>query len=55
VALLGWVSGFQNLEPIPVSLFLLPVDLDVELSATSSAPCLLLDAEFSQFCFSREP
>jgi hypothetical protein len=32
---------FQMLQPGPVSLSLLPADLDIELSAPSSAPCLL--------------
>ena len=32
--------GFQILKSGPVSLFVLPVDPDVELSVTSPAPCL---------------
>jgi len=34
-----WALGFQKPKPVSVSLFLLPVDLYVELSI-SPAPCL---------------
>ena len=42
VLYLGWALRFQNPMPGPVSLslFLLPVDQDKELSATSPAPCV---------------
>ena len=35
-SLVGWTLEFQKTKPVPV----LPVDLDVELSAPSLEPCL---------------
>ena len=36
----GWTLRFQKLKPGPMALFLMPMDPDIELSATSPAPCL---------------